>query len=68
MRACELCGTPLDKHARADARFRCGAHRAEAGGLVRLQAGRVVDSYRSLAEYLERPQRRTSDLRGPSRT
>jgi hypothetical protein len=63
MTGCALCGASLDR-LRADARYCCASHRAEASRLRRLWAGESVDRYATLADYAERRQRRTRRLSG----
>jgi hypothetical protein len=58
---CALCGASLAR-LRADARYCCAAHRAEASRLRRLWAGESVDCYATLADYAKRRQRRTQRL------
>jgi hypothetical protein len=57
---CSYCGDPLGRK-RTDARFCSASHRSEASRQRRLLSGEIVDGCDSLAEYLERRQRRTSD-------
>jgi len=60
---CALCGASLAR-LRADARYCCAAHRAEASRLRRLWAGESADRYATLADYAKRRQRRTQGLSG----
>lgn len=57
-RVCPACGASLEGR-RADARYCTGACRAEASRLERLLAGKPVDGYTSLIEYMDSPQKRT---------